>query len=252
MSREGANPNDLATRLSTRVLLVHVTDLRGARQWATSGLRAGSVSRSPVAREVEALLGNKMCLYFYVGRVFPRRGGVALAVAVEADHGRDGWAAPFDTGGMLERIHFSSPRDRGSREEFLRQRAQIPLNEWRAHFSEFLAQYFDPRASFSSYWLDRPNRNDPDGMFECPDNEWRAWTFEIRYEFHDSTPPVTVPDVVRWAPSMSVVKALQRHFHEDFSGDIGRISRLFDRALNRAGHADYRAEMEDWVRTEAA
>ena len=212
-------------------------------------MRAGD--ESAAAREVELLLGVGPCLYFYAGRVFPRAGGLAFALAASSCSGRNGAASPFDTGGMLRGyigLHGVSTQDR--RIQLLLDRSRIGLELWRSDLARFLATYFDPEGGHSSYWIARPWRNDPDGIFAYRPNEWRAWTFEIRLRSGAEDNPLSLTDVSKWCSRDAELLALQAAFlHGPLDADA-KWDQLMNKHLDLAGSSAYATVFESWIREE--
>ena len=142
-----------------------------------------------LTRRAEDLLGLPRSAYFYAGRAHPAFGNVAMVFAAgcEADH--TGSATPFDTGGLMHPGHPIKlrlvPADGDAERDSMGRDSEIPLDRWRDVFARVLAAYFDNAAD---YWLGRPKPLDPEGLYELND-DWRAWTFEVRFsEAQSSTP----------------------------------------------------------------
>jgi hypothetical protein len=138
---------------------------------------AGASSESTLAAEESLDLGSS--LYFYAGRAHPGFGLMALAFKAESESSHTGSATPFDSGGVCRgyiRLALSQAGQEALR-RFVRE-SIVDLSRWRDEFAKFLAAYFSP---LLAYWSDRPCRSDPEQIFADPQNEWRAWTYEVRF-----------------------------------------------------------------------
>jgi hypothetical protein len=129
--------------------------------------------------DAENMLDLGHCLYFYAGRACRNYGDIAFAFAPGSESNHSGSATPFDTGGLaFGHIRASLPDHSPTTLSQFTRESLLELSAWRDAFARFLAAYF-PHPS--AYWTRRPYMPDPDGIFENPDNSWRAWTFEIRF-----------------------------------------------------------------------
>jgi len=74
------------------------------------------------------------------------------------------------------------------------------IRRWRAFFAIMLAVCFPDNRD---YWKGRPFRDDPDGIFGQVD-DWRAWTFEVRF-----SEPESIRNVEAWCPRPEVWNEIQ-------------------------------------------
>jgi hypothetical protein len=155
--------------------------------------------------------------------------GVAFAFGPECEAGHTGSSTPFDSAGMvLERIR------RGASAvdpvTYVKS-AEVQLERWRTECGTFLAAYFDP---LSSYWTERPSRCDPDKIFQNPANDYRAWTWEVRFE-----EPQSVLRAAFWGARSEQMLQLQRLVGEASPADQDMLRDFSERALDKRGSKDY-------------
>ena len=173
------------TKTAERIPLVHVTTAEGfftivgvvPQELMPSDSASGRTSPRTLA--AENMLGFGRCLYLYAGRASPEFGDVSFAFEPGCESGHKGAATPFDSGGLAAgHIKSKLPNSAAPVLKKFVEDSSTDLNHWRNAFSQFLAAYF---TDVTAYWTARPCRHDPEGIFENPENGWRAWTFEIRF-----------------------------------------------------------------------
>ena len=93
-----------------------------------------------------------------------------------------GSATPFDTGGLCHgKVHADSIRanDPASARDYL-DRHRLPLSGWRPAFAGYLSRHFHSPASYVRG--ERAHTDDATGRLLHPDNQRRAWTWEVQLE----------------------------------------------------------------------
>ncbi len=108
-----------------------------------------------------------------------------------------------------------------------------------------MAAYFEP---LGDYWLGKPTRPDPEGLFES-NTDWRAWTFEVRFSEGQS-----LVHHIAWCGTQDVMDRLRRLQDEQDPAPLDAESTLLDRFLGASrplvprGAANFAEETEAWVR----
>jgi hypothetical protein len=207
---------------------------------------------SDLTRRAEDLLGVPRSAYFYAGRAHPDFGNVAMVFAAGCETGHTGSATPFDTGGLVHpKRHIKLrlvPTDGEAERIQYGQASEIPLDRWRDVFAKVLAAYFDKAAD---YWLHRPKPYDPEGLYELNVDDWRAWTFEVRFSETQA-----IDARVAWCGDESVMAALRRLQDAQGATLPGDPPTALDRflqgppALEPTGTPDFCTRIERWVREE--
>jgi hypothetical protein len=206
---------------------------------------------SDLTRRAEDLLSLPRSCYLYAGRAHPRYGSVALAFAAGCEAAREGSATPFDSGALVHhdpetrlQLTLEGGDSETNRAAFV-QASQVPLNAWRDAFARFLAAYFhDSRC----YWLDRPERLDPEDLFGLND-EWVAWTFEVRFDRGPS-----IHDRLAWCADTFVMSRLRQLEANDPLPTPGALLTPLQRFLQgpaplaAAGSPEFDTELETWIR----
>lgn len=122
----------------------------------------------------EAVLGTGGFVFLYAAPFrFPQTGcGLLFAVSLEGEHGEDGVAAPFDSGGLVN--VFSRPDPAESTPAFL-SRHGLPLPEHRDYLRQAMILLFD-------HPLDYLEGRDPHwpGPIDLTGGDRRRWTHEVR------------------------------------------------------------------------
>ena len=200
-------------------------------------------------RHAEEQLGLPPSAYFYAGRAHPKFGNVAMAFAAGCEDSHTGSASPFDTGGLVSNPPHLKLRlvpTNGETERVAYGKASLlPLDQWRATFGRFLAAYFD---SDVDYWQKKPSRLDPEGLFELND-DWRAWTFEIRFSEGQS-----IHERAAWCADEAVMSQLRRLVDQQsptIPGDPpSGLDQFFDGPppLEPTGTPQFCTRIEQWVR----
>jgi hypothetical protein len=143
--------------------------------------------RNEIARKAEAAFGLGASLYFYVGHACPdfaRDGDPFVFVfAADAFDGALGTMTHFDTGGLYsEKIHLDRDVDLA---DYVAAHRLENLDGWREKFGAYLTEYF---SSAKAYVLgkERAKKRDDYGRLLHPENERRAWTWELQlHDDHD-------------------------------------------------------------------
>lgn len=232
-------------RISSSIPLIHVTCKNGLLSdliAASRGLlevsaRASSAGAATVRDEDAGQLQS--ALYFYAGRAYPVLGGLALVFSNHCERNHTGSSTPFDSGGMIRGyIHPFSSCQEATRAAFL-QASALKLAVWRRRFRLFLAAYFKR----PDHYLDgKPEYPDPEGIFLDRRNEFRAWTFEVR--FHEAH-SLKEDDVVCWYGQQRHLRSLERRA---LSAPLSEHSIVKDLRARGVGATDYIKEVEQWVR----
>ena len=136
-------------------------------------------ARDEAARQAEAFFGFEASLYFYAGIAHPDFGDVVFVYEPECFEGRAGTATTFDSGGMyLGFIKGVGLEDTERRRHYVK-RDSCELAEWRDRAHAWVRGQF---ATVKDYLRPdgRPFSADPKDRLGHPENERRAWAFEIR------------------------------------------------------------------------
>ncbi len=245
---------DESNAVAAKVPLVHVDAIaidlisnppHEIPTYATGGKTANTA-------RTEGLLGLGPSAYFYAGRAHPKFGSTAFAFPADCENGHTGSATPFDSGGLLReppqqpplklRLH---PTDGESERVEFGKTSVLALDAWRKAFGIFLAAFFD---SDKDYWVKKPKGLDPEGMIELND-DWRAWTFEIRFgEGH------SVFGRAAWCADEMVMSHLRRLSDAEPIPVPGDPPTPLDRffagppSLEPAGTPQFCQRLEEWVR----
>jgi len=163
---EGKSFADDALTLSARRFVHNPTLLRDSKTAQTMA--------------VETAFSLGPCLYFFAGHAYPDFGDVVLVYEPGWTERCAGGATPFDTGGLYSgKIKADRIGDQDSRLEYFRNH-DVGLPKWRARFAEYLNRYF---GSPQTYVLgDEPISDEGTGRFRNPDNDRRAWSWEVRVQ----------------------------------------------------------------------
>ena len=204
---------------------------------------------SDTTRRAEDLLGLVRSAYFYAGRACPCFGDVALAFEPSIEDGHTVSVTPIDTGGLVHekryiRCNLNGPDDEAALVEFCRA-SEIAGSVWRSEFARFLAAYFNPLVD---YWTGHPAYDDPEQLFTLG-NDWRAWTFEVRF-----AEPHSVLDRMAWTSKKALLDLLRRKQAAQpvtVPGDPPSVLDQFldEPPLNPNGSDLFCEELESWVRT---
>ena len=136
-------------------------------------------------------------LYFYVGHACPDFGdandveSVVLAIGAETSDSEaiQATLTPFDSGGFYlscvatseqRYVHFRTGHDPRDADPlaYIRGRTRSADPSWREEFRGYLRDHFP---SVGDYMRGgEPTRDDDDGRLRHPDNERRAWTWEMQ------------------------------------------------------------------------
>jgi hypothetical protein len=136
-------------------------------------------ARDQAARDAEREFDFEPSLYFFAGIAHPAFGDVVLAYHPEPSTALAGSATTFDTGGMhLGLIRGRNLSTSEERKAFVAA-DRCTLDAWRLRASNWIEEHFD---SVDTYLEPdgRPISSDPDERLGHPDNERRAWAFEVR------------------------------------------------------------------------
>ncbi len=206
-------------------------------------------SNSDNTRRAEELLGLPHSAYFYAGRAHPKFGSTAFAFAAGCEVAHTGSVSPFDTGGLLSNPpHLKlrlKPNDGEAERAAFGKASMLPLDQWRATFGRFLAAYFETDVD---YWQKKPSRFDPERLFEL-NNDWRAWTFEIRFSEGQS-----IHERAAWCADETVMSQLRRLDDQQPATIPGDPPSGLDKffagppALEPTGTPQFCERLEQWVR----
>lgn len=144
-----------------------------------SGAPLEREARDQVARDAERAFGFEPSLYFFAGIAHPAFGDVVLAYHPEPSTTLAGSATTFDTGGMYLGLIKGRGLSTDTEREAYVAADCCRLDSWRAWASSWIEKHFDSTDTY----LDpggRPRSTDPDDRLGHPDNERRAWAFEVR------------------------------------------------------------------------
>jgi hypothetical protein len=239
-----------------KIRLIHVYHDRNHNFSIESLLNASSFQISipdksipSSTRIAEEKLELKPSIYFYAGRVFPDVGDFVIALKQSYESKHSGEATPFDTGGFFWEHIKSNLLNYPEKLEFVK-KSTYRLKEWRNSFKMFWAAYFK---ELSDYWNDRPWKDDPEEIFlEKNNNEWRAWTFEIR--LHD---PVNIfSEVEKWCISdgdFNYLREQSESSSEELSLEFKKLMKRllkFDYNIREDMDQDPNRKMEKWVKSE--
>lgn len=243
---------DQAKAAADKIPLVHVTTGENFLQIILNDppeLLPSVRGRSkPKTLAAEGTVSLPPSVYFYAGRAYEDHGDVALAFDGECHTCHTGAATPFDTGGLVVgRIKWRETNGRPRASGDFIKASTIPLTEWRKAFADFLAGYF---MSLLDYWLGRPHCVDQEGIFDEPENEARAWIFEIR--FHEGH---NMCGHVAWSYTGDVWRQLRPMMgKEPPAGALDTpLRRFFQDAkpLTPVGAPNFCEVMEGWIREQA-
>ena len=234
--------------VADRVPLVHVhSEMDGFEELLKIRPHQLRVTKDGVAtRGAELLLDLERSVYFYAGRVFPNgRGVLALGFASGIENGGAGSVTPFDTGGLVAghlKLNLEPHNNDPARLAYGKS-SVLPLTSWRNELARVLAAYFDQD---SDYWNSRPSRSDPERVYEL-NNDWRAWTFEIR--FHEGP---SVYDCAAWSCNEPMFERLRKIDDKlPLNDEIQQHWSVFwsdSRRLDTNGSQWFREVMESWIR----
>jgi hypothetical protein len=202
-------------------------------------------------RKAEDSLELPRSAYFYAGRACEEFGNVAMAFAPDCQANHTGSATPFDTGGLMHakrhiKVRLPTTDDTLGRVQYGKA-SQLPLDKWREVFAHVLAAYF---TTVDDYWSGRPKPIDPEGLYE-PVNQWRAWTFEVRFCEQQS-----IHERAAWCADENAMNALRRlQAKEDVTppGDPPSALQQFldgPAALEPMGTPTFCTRIERWIRKE--
>lgn len=176
----------IRSRGTTRTDPIEAVRVARTLPWAHStsrlGFRAicrarGLTPGTHPARSVEAKIGTKGCVFFYVGTFqYPSTDcGVLLRPWPEGRLSSFEAAAPFDTGGLVH--HFRRPTGSGTARRF-RELHDLPAPGYRQYLAELLSRGFERAGDY----LDGtgPLPPDPHGLQTTGADNPRRWTFEYR------------------------------------------------------------------------
>ncbi len=233
-------------KTAKNVPLVHVTraasfaDLVLSRQPLHIS-KAGSAGRT---LDDEDAIGLGRCLYFCAGRAYHKPGGAALAFRPAVEDRHTGDATPFDTGGMIEGLIFLvGKKSREKRVEFIK-KSLIALRRWRRYFAHYLAADFDP---IRDYIEGRPRFPDPESVFTDDRNDFRAWTFEVR--FHEAQ-ELSPGCLLKWHGSPGQRYAFEREMRLAAPEDVPLLSTFYDLMLDGEAKVDYFGDFDKWIAKE--
>ena len=199
---------------------------------------------SAATRNSEDAHGLKRSVYFYAGRACPDFGPIVLAFPPECENGTQGSATPYDTGGLFQGlIRWNFPdHDPPTLAKFTEQ-SIFDLGDWRVAFTTYLAAYFNP---LQNYWIGRPWRDDPEGLFH-PENSWRAWVFEVRF---DKGPNLMTASVWCARPDQADLFYELAEEHPPLGSQYSNLQEFIETTeeLVPGGSPYYCEEVEDWVR----
>jgi hypothetical protein len=231
--------------VANKIPLLHVTSDRSVIDDILRRVRGLGPSetwerRSNKTQTTEAALDWKAGpkTYYYAGRTCCEFGGIVLAFSNDCELLREGFATPFDSGGIMHGHIAIGVFASESLRSFV-EKSRIEITKWRQEFAHYLAAYFSP---LTSYWTGRPCHADPDGIFSNGHNQWRAWVFEICLEgLQDFS------QAVAWCGSRDYHDQVRRHLVDEvppFGGQV--VANFMARQLRPGGADDYVEIMEDW------
>jgi hypothetical protein len=163
------------------------------------------------ARFVEDQLDHTRSVYFYAGRAHPDYGSMALAFPASSERNRFHAATPFDSGGLVKHeaeLHTAFrlllvPDDTlTARVAYCRASVVSSPDTWRRELGRWFAYYYPSGAH--GYWTDRP-RPDPEELYSSNGDEWRAWTWEVRFR----RGPNVVREAEAWTADMGYINELE-------------------------------------------
>jgi len=142
-----SSPTPEAELMSQSLPLAHSTtgealsDICGCGQILSTERVAASRGTSLKADSAEGQLGTAGFVFFYLGPFrYPSTGsGLLFARSLEEDHGDDGVATPFDSGGLIEKFTRADPAE--PPREFL-SRHELPVPDHREYLGLSLGVLF--------------------------------------------------------------------------------------------------------------
>lgn len=171
---------------STNVPLVRVEGktYRDGSCWEPKRLVANPTllrdMRDTTAREAEARFGFPPSLYFYVGHACPTFASdgntFVFVFAGNTFDDDEGSMTHFDTGGLYcGKVHLDSSVDPC---DYLTMHRIESLATWRDEFERYVSTFFDSPAAY--VLGQKPTKADAHGRHFHPENERRAWTWELQ------------------------------------------------------------------------
>jgi hypothetical protein len=136
-------------------------------------------ARDEVARAAERAFGLEPSLYFFAGIAHPAFGDVVLAYHPESSTMLAGSATTFDTGGMYLGLIKGRELSTNAEREAYVAADRCTLDAWRTRASSWIDEHFDSTDTYLEP-NGRPSSAEPDDRLGHPDNERRAWAFEVR------------------------------------------------------------------------
>jgi len=143
-------------------------------------LRQAGVSPAAASSEtrvVEQKLGWQNQVYLYLGVALPEFGDMAFAFRPELIPG-EVHLTPFDTGGMVSKDICPVNTMEEQRRCSLVLDNRTPLATGIRLFAKFLLNFFEDAEHYLT--LRRPIREDPYGIYLHPENDCRAWIWEVQ------------------------------------------------------------------------
>ncbi|MBF0294125.1 MAG: hypothetical protein HQL96_02965 [Magnetococcales bacterium] len=196
-----ASPHDIIPLVTVTRFAALATILRGEKRWGKYAIEMGKAHQveSECARQE---VDMPLCRYYYAGLAHEEFGDIAFSYHPDHEESCQGWANPFDTGGVvLGEIHpfhkTAWPPAQGDRSreacKFI-EATMIDRNSWRQEFGIFLNRCYggDVQPYLNGAPPHRPCAHERSLPHQYPDQDARntdrrAWTWEIRLECH---PPV--------------------------------------------------------------
>lgn len=135
-------------------------------------------SKTEGTRAVEDDFGLGDCLYFYAGHACPEFGDVVLVYEPDWTITRRGGATEFDTGGLHAGLVKANGAENAAARVQYFQAHDVGLSVWPAEFTGYVKRHFTSAGAYVRG--ERPTKDDDSGRLLHPDNERRAWTWEVR------------------------------------------------------------------------
>ena len=143
-------------------------------------------------RQIEATLGFRRSVYWYVGRTEPEFAFVAVTHDAPEDSGQDRAVAPFDTGGVATGKVITVPTlDLMDRRRLIHRESR-PIDQYGAQFLTWVGRCFPGQRDYVSGFppTEHVSANVP---VTSPPNSAFAWTWEgrlpaVRYTGHPVPP----------------------------------------------------------------
>jgi hypothetical protein len=175
-----SSPTPEAELMSQSLPLAHSTtgealsDICGCGQILSTERVAASRGTSLKADSAEGQLGTAGFVFFYLGPFrYPSTGsGLLFARSLEEDHGDDGVATPFDSGGLIEKFPRADPAE--PPREFL-SRHELPVPDHREYLGLSLGVLFAKPIDYLEG--EEPRWPGPIGL---AGGDRRRWTHEVR------------------------------------------------------------------------